>query len=262
MAEQWDFFQCTVNGKPASVYLDLGLRASAPDKLRHALLVIWVDLLHPHPANGLSTDEEFDTLVAIEDQLAAALKEDLEAVYAGRITTAGRREFYFYSTGAGDIETPVRAALARFPGYLSKCRSQADPLWKHYLDVLCPHGASLRWITNKAVLEALAARGDQPDQLRPITHFSYFPSASHRAAFMLSVENAGFAIKNLTDTGRAADVRPFGLVYALAQSATLTVMADTTGLLTRLSEKHGGEYDGWESPVTGVAVRPWWRFWQ
>lgn len=83
------------------------------------------------------------------------MKEDLEAVYAGRITTAGRREFHFYSTGAGDIETPVRAALARFPGYRIKCQSQADPLWRHYLIVLCPHGASLRWITNKVALLAV-----------------------------------------------------------------------------------------------------------
>ena len=261
MASQWDFFQCKVNGRPASIYLDMALKRSAPDKQRHALLVIRVDLQLPHPANGLSTDAEFDALAAIEDQLTEALKEDLGALYAGRITTAGRREFYFYAKGAGDIGSITRAALSTFAGYRIKAWSQADPLWKHYADVLYPRGASLRWITNKAVLAALAARGDQPDALRPITHCSYFPSAGQRAAFMISVENAGFATKSMTDTGRSADVRPYGLLYEIAQSATLSVITDTTGLLTLLSEKHGGQYEGWEAPLAGTPKRPWWRFW-
>ena len=256
MAAQWDFFQCKVNGKPASVYLDMGLKRSMPDKRRHALLVVAIDLRHPHPANGMSTDVEFDALAAIEDHLIEALKEDLSAVYAGRITTAGRREFYFYA----NIESIARAALARFGAYRIKAWSQADPLWKHYAQVLYPRGASLRWITNRAVLEALAARGDRPEALRPVTHFSYFQSAGQRAAFMISVENAGFATKKLTDTGRAADARPYGLIYEIAQSASLAVITQTTGLLTQLSEKNGGQYDGWEAPVTGAPPRPWWRF--
>lgn len=261
MAAQWDFFQCKVNGKPASVYLDMALRRSAPDKQRHALLVVEIGLLHPDSSNGMSTDAEFDALVAIEDQLAESLKEDLGAIYAGRITTAGRREFYFYARGAGNIESIAWAALARFPGYRIKAWSRADPLWKHYDEVLYPHGASLRWITNRALLETLAARGDTPATLRPITHYSTFPSAGERAAFMISVENAGFATKKLTDTGRSADVRPYSVVYEIAQSATLPVITDTTGLLTKLSEKYGGLYDRWESPVVRASRRPWWRFW-
>ena len=47
------FFQCEVNGKPASAYLDMGLKRSMPDKRRHALRAVAIDLLHPHPANGL-----------------------------------------------------------------------------------------------------------------------------------------------------------------------------------------------------------------
>jgi hypothetical protein len=261
MAGQWDFYQCRLNGKPASVYLDMGLKKQAPDAKRHALLVVRVFLREPNPGNGMSTDAEYDVLVAMEDQLVQSFKEDFGAVYAGRITTDGRREFFFYSAGAGDVASSARAALSRYAHYRIEAWGQADPLWKHYLEVLYPAGQSLRWIKDKAVIEALEARGDQGAVVRPIIHFSYFPSAGERAVFTGSVENAGFVVNRLSDTGRAADERPYGVVYSLSQAATLAVVSETTGLLTQLSEKNGGTYDGWECEVVGGKVKPWWRFW-
>lgn len=261
MAGQWDFYQCRLNGKPASVYLDMGLKQAAPDARRHALLVVRVLLRAPDPGNGMSTDAEYDALVAIEDQLAQAFKEDFGAVYAGRITTDGRREFFFYSAGAGNVGGIARAALSQFAGYRVEAWGQADPLWKQYLEVLYPKGRALRWISDKAVIEALAARGDQLALARPIRHFSYFESASQRAEFSRSVENAGFAVSSVSDTGRAADARPFGVVYELAQAPSLQVVSETTALLMQLSEKHGGTYDGWECEVVGGRRKPWWKVW-
>lgn len=262
MPGQWDFYQCRLNGKPASVYLDMGLKKAAPQARRHALLVVRLHLRFPDPANGMATDTEYDTLVAIEDILTQALKDDFGAMYAGRITVDGRREFFFYSAGGGDIAGVAKAALAPYPHYRIEAWSQADPLWKQYLEVLYPKGAALRWIKDKAVLEALGARGDQPELARPVTHYSSFPSAGQRAAFSGSIENAGFVVSRLTDTGRAADARPYGVVYELVQSASLQVMSETRGLLTRLAEKHGGDYDGWECQLAaGDNARPWWRFW-
>lgn len=262
MPGQWDFYQCRLNGKPASVYLDMGLKTAAPQARRHALLVVRVHLRFPDPVNGMATDAEYDTLVAIEEILAQALKDDAGAVYAGRITVDGRREFFFYGAGAGDIAGMARAALSPYPNYRIEAWAQADPSWKQYLDVLYPKGAALRWINDKAVLEALGARGDQPQLARPVTHYAYFPSAGQRAAFSGSIEKAGFVVSRLTDTGRAADARPYGVVYELAHSATLQVISETRGLLTRLAEKHGGEYAGWECQAAGGGKgRPWWRFW-
>lgn len=263
MAGQWDFYLCRLNGKPASIYLDMGLKKTAPEAKRHALLVVRILLRFPDPGNGMATDEEYDALLAIEDQLTQALKEDFGAVYVGRITTDSRREFFFYSAGARDVGSYARAALSGFPDYRVEAWGQADAAWSQYLDVLYPRGASLRWITNKSAIEALEARGDTIERARPITHFSYFPSASQRAAFTGSIENAGFTVSRLTETGRAADARPYGVVYQQAQSATLAVLSETTGLLTQLAEKNGGEYDRWECELAaGVKRKPWWRFWE
>lgn len=262
MTGQWDFYQCKVNNKPASIYLDMGLKQAAPDPKRPAILVVWLYLRHPHPDNGLSTDAEFDVLVEIEDRLCAALKRAYDAVYAGRITTEGRREFYFYSTACADIEATVRAALAPWGGYTIDAWGQPDQQWKQYLNVLYPKAASMRWMSDKAVIDVLGERGDVAEIARPLTHFSYFPTAAGRDAFSGAIAGAGFRICKQTETGPPGDARPFGVVYELTQTPKLAQVFETTELLMRLSEKHGGEYDGWECPVTGPEKRPWWRFWR
>ena len=93
MTSKWDFYQCTVNGKPASIYLDLALQGAAPDLTRSLLLIVWLDLRFPDPDHRMSTDAEFDALAAIEDRLADSFKGAYGCTYAGRITTDGRRPY-------------------------------------------------------------------------------------------------------------------------------------------------------------------------
>jgi hypothetical protein len=259
MSSKWDFYQSRVNGKPASVYLDLDL---APDPTRPLLLIVWLDLRRPHPGHGMATDAEFDALDALEDRLAASFKAAYGCIYAGRITTDGRREFYFYSASGNQLEALALAALAPFPGYTVKAWSQPDARWEQYTGVLYPHGPALRWMKDKSVLEALARAGDTPAIARPVSHFSFFPSAARRTAFTQAIENAGFRIGKLLDNRKAGDSHPFGVVYQLAQTPTLAVMTETTALLSRLSEKNAGQYDGWECKPAGPNARPWWRFWR
>jgi hypothetical protein len=258
MRSKWDFYQCQVLGKPASVYLDLGL---VPAPGQALLLIVWLDLRAPDPGHRMATDAEFDALGALEDRLTALFKAAYGCTYAGRITTDGRREFYFYSSSDKQLEALALAALTPFPGYTVKAWSQSDPGWRQYTDVLYPHGAALRWMKDKGVVEALARAGDTPAIARPVSHSSHFPSVAKRTAFTQAIENAGFRIGKLLDKRTPGDSHPFGVVYQLAQTPTLAVMSETTALLSRLSERNAGQYDGWECAAAGPKVRPWWRFW-
>jgi hypothetical protein len=259
MSEHWDFYQCTMDGKPASVALCMDLKDSAPDARRPVLLVVTVELRQPHPDTGLSTDAEFDVLGKIEEGLSKALGQQYGAILAGRVTTAGRRDFSFYCAAAPGFDAVAEAALTPFSGHAWRARVEHDPQWRHYLGVLYPDSASQRWIKDKGVIDALRQAGDQAAMLRPVAHYSYFPNATRRAAFGDAIEKAGFTIRALNDSGASA--LPYGLVYELAQRPELSAMAETTVLLTRLAEKNGGQYDGWESPVMRGQARPWWRFW-
>ena len=260
MTSKWDFYQCTVSGQAASVYLDMALQARAPDPKRPLLLIVWLDLRFPDPGHGMSTDAEFDALAAIEDRLVDGFTATYNSIYAGRITTDGRREFYFYSAAANQLEALALAALAPFPGYTVKVWSQPDAAWKQYLAVLTPRGQALRWMKDKGVVEALTKAGDTAAIARPVTHFSYFASDANRTAFTQSIEHAGFTIAKLLDERGAGKSHPFGVRYQLTQTPTLALMSETSALLSKLSEKNGGQYDGWECAATGPNVRPWWRF--
>ena len=116
MPEGWNFYLCTVNDVLASIALDLGLRGQIPNLSKPELLWVWVYFKSPRP-DGLSSDVEFDTLIAIEKQITKGLEQEFRAILSGRITTAGRREFYYYGAHSVGFKSAVADALGRFPDY-------------------------------------------------------------------------------------------------------------------------------------------------
>src|SRR5262249_3139590 len=134
---RWAFYFVNVNDKLASIALDLDLRGQAPVKSKPHLLWVWVYLRTPKP-NGLSDNREFDAVAAIEDKLVQALSSGCNAVQAGRITSNGRREFYFYGADGINFDASVSLALNEFPQYRYESGSQDDPQWAQYLKVLYP----------------------------------------------------------------------------------------------------------------------------
>lgn len=255
----WDFFQCHVNGKPASIYVDLGLKKMAPDPNRGSILCVWVYFMHPNPENGLSTQEEFEALSGIEDALSAALSSHFSAIYAGRITNDGRREFYFYSHTSTDLQAIVHSALAKFAGYKVEAWAQADAEWGQYVNLLYPSKHNLRWMSDRRVVDALGRQGDVPEVSRPIEHYSYFPTAHDSAAFSSAVRAHGFELVRTNKP--SGDDNSFGIVYKKTQAATLDAVFKTTGFLEEQSARFHGDYDGWESMVMKPKekAKKWWQ---
>jgi hypothetical protein len=126
MTEDWKAYLCRVNGKLASIFIDIGLRSAVPDPGKPWLLWVWIYFKQPRP-DGLSSSEEFSTLCAIEDALTAAMKEKCRALLSGRITTDGRREFCYYGPTRQAFETTVAEAFSSFRGYDFDQGSQDDP---------------------------------------------------------------------------------------------------------------------------------------
>jgi hypothetical protein len=92
MTEHWAAYLCNVNDKLASIFLDINLRNTSPDVGRPWLLWVWVYFKQPRP-DGLSSSEELATLCVIEDKLNDEIKEDCQAMFAGRITTQEEQSF-------------------------------------------------------------------------------------------------------------------------------------------------------------------------
>lgn len=243
----WDFYMCNVNSKPASIYVDLALKTSAPDPGRSSILCVWVYFKYPNPENGLSTQQEFESLSSIEDALSEAMVNTFSASYAGRITNDGRREFYFYSNSSNDIEAEVQAALQSFCDYKFEAWSQPDAEWSQYLTVLYPNKNNLRWIMDRRGTDALERQGDQLTTPRPIEHYSYFMAEFDRAEFAKYIQEYSFEV--VCKSEPSAEDSRFGLIYKKTQLAILNEIFQTTRFLEEKSEHFNGYYDGWESVV-------------
>jgi hypothetical protein len=125
MTDNWKPYLCNVNGKLASILVNLGLRDSVPISSKPWLLWVWVYFQSPRP-DGLSDGKEAPTLYKIEDALKPRLDQACQALLSGRITTEGRREFYFYGDTKAGFRKAVADALTGFDGYKFDLGEQED----------------------------------------------------------------------------------------------------------------------------------------
>ncbi len=145
----------------------------APDAENPWLLYVWVYFNHPRE-DGLSTSQEAGTLSQIEDSLTDAVRGTLNGFLAGRITTDGRREFYFYAPEFAGFDDAVARSMERFPEYEWDLDTQHDPEWKHYLGLLYPTPRDWQRINNRHVIEQLQKHGDSLEKKRAVFHWAYF----------------------------------------------------------------------------------------
>src|SRR5215468_4534046 len=103
MVENWDSYFCNVNNVLASIFLNLELRKIAPDRKKPNLLWVWLYMKFPRE-DGLSSQDEFDMLCAVEKKLTEMMTRRFDSVFCGRITTDGRREFYYYALRSEQLE--------------------------------------------------------------------------------------------------------------------------------------------------------------
>ena len=133
MSDDWDFYFARINDAPASIFIDLGVRADVPLEKRPWLLWVMVQIKAPKP-DGLASNEEAAKLNAIGEALAAAIGATCGAQLVARVTGAGRREFYFYATEPGELQSAAASAMKPFD-YQFEFGSTYQPDWDQYLSL-------------------------------------------------------------------------------------------------------------------------------
>lgn len=200
--------------------------------------------------NGMPADSEFPALSAMEDRLTSSMAEAFDAVFCGRITTAGRREFYFYASRSGNAEDVVKDALRDFREYEFECGSKPDPAWTQYLDVLFPSAEDQQSMKNRKVLDVLQQKGDSLSAPRNLRHWIYFATEADRAGFRSAVSSLEYRVE--FEPFSQDSERPFGLCVARFQSIKPSDVDEAVIELFRLADSYHGEYDGWETElITG-----------
>lgn len=249
MSDTWDFYFANVNDEFASLFVDLGLADVVPDGGRPWLLWAWVYMNAPNE-QGMSTSEEAPQLDEIEEALMEAVEAATAGELVGRITTAGRREFYFYSPTHIGYEDAVQRAMQGFGNYRFDTGVEQDPDWNHYLRVLYPSPHDVQRIKNRHVIEVLSENGDQLEKPRIVAHWAYFSTEAARAKFVAEVRTRKYAVISEHKLDEPGHERPFCAQLERIDSVDWGSINDVTIELFDLAEANGGEYDGWE---TGLA---------
>ncbi len=240
----------TVDDSSAQMLVDLGVALMAPDPERPMLLWMWLQLKSP-TEEGFASDEEEPRLVEIEDSFIDAVELTTGAVLVGRVTTCGRRQFWFYAKSSEGFEDSVAEALEAFAddGYEYETGNEMDEEWAHYAEVLYPEPADLQEIFNQRVIEELSESGDLLTSSRMVDHYANFANEADRAEFTSAAEAAGFKKLSEEQSDDDDDEFPFSVTLQRDHAVDWDTIDELTFTLFELAGEHNGQYEGWGSPV-------------
>ena len=247
-SDNWDNYIVSVNEKPVSIVVNLGLKDLAPAKERPFAIVLRIK--YPElDSKGFPAENLADELNQLESELESSFHQKNGAWYAGRFTQRGLREFYFYALDTvGYVQTATSVLLkhSKFP-WLVKAVNDKD--WTNYFEVLYPHNEEKEKMENRKIIDELQKKGDKTDKQRPIDHTIYFKSDWFRKSFLKELAEPGFKVTEMPVEKTEKGDYPFRLVISRTDRPEIQHMNELTIGLSKLAQKNSGIYDGWSTYV-------------
>ncbi len=244
MSDDWDFYPLQVDDQPASIFLDLGIAKQAPIKSHLKMAYLRVQMQKPRE-DGLSSQDEFDTLIALEDQVTAKIILNGTNLFVGRNTSSGNRDLYFYTGDSGRFEALARDAMREFPTYQYETGGREDPDWQTYFKFLYPSDRSMQLIMNRRVLQQLEQNGDNLTNERLIDHLALLPNPESQMVFATDITDAKFIID---DAPKEANEDGQFSVFFSRIDCPDQIDAVVLPIFDRVTDL-SGIYDGWGCPI-------------
>ncbi|MDF7774158.1 DUF695 domain-containing protein [Sphingomonas sp. AOB5] len=242
MSDRWDFYFCTLDNEPASISLDMGIAGQIPISGYGAFGYVRVYMQHPRP-DGLSSNEEFETLCAIDDSLTEAVTSGGAAHYFGRATCGGTRDYYFYLRDPSGLTERAAQGMRAHPTYEYETGHREDSDGEVYRSIY-PGGRDVQRMQNRKVIEALREQNDALTASRQIEHWAYFPELSAARRFAETITLEGFEVSACGQSGTSEN-----FVVRFARDDSPESIDEITVPLFEQAQALGGEYDGWECQV-------------
>lgn len=248
MSDNWDVYFTTINHQFVSVLLDIGIANKAPDSDRHCLLSVWVKLNSPD-GHGMITDDEYESIHAIEDALTDAISSEVRALHVGCVTREGRRELYFYARSARGFQENVEQVMTSIGTHHWACDSKQDPQWEHYLKFMYPTAYDLQMMKNRQVVQLLSDEGDKLEKERLVFHWAHFTGELSRAKFIDAIRQRGFQPNHELTTETPEAPYPYCVRFERTDYVDWNSINDVTNELLKLADALEGKYEGWETSV-------------
>ena len=246
--EEWDFYMSNVNDIIGSFFIDLGLKKIAPVIEKPNAVRITIYMQNPRE-DGLSSNEESELLYAVEDNLVDNIKNQHDAIFAGRLTTDGMRQLYFYFGDTADYEKTITQSMSKYPTYKFNFGTMEDAEWDEYLNFLYPLPSQYQMIMNARVIRGLEQHGDNLTKERMVDHWIYFETETDMQNYISEIEKQNFEV---ISSRQNEDNKLYVLNAGRVDKVDYHSVNDYTLYLWELAREHNGEYDGWGCPVEKV----------
>ncbi|MBN2412499.1 DUF695 domain-containing protein [candidate division KSB1 bacterium] len=244
---KWDFYQFEAEGKPVSVMLDMALINLAP--LPDRPILVWFRLkLQQTGEDGLAVREEVERLYELETDIEQELTGPFAAVFAGKITTGGFRDLYFYAEHEYGVTEVLEKLKSSYPEYQLSGGVKKDTDWAVYREIIYPSRPELYTIMNRRILNQLKKHGDKHTKPRKVDHWIGFETEADRKNFIAKVIEKGFIIES-KETMPDNKPNPLKVRISRIDNVNEVYINRLVLNLMELAEENNGEYDGWETMV-------------
>ena len=148
LSPRWAFYPCRVDGRPASISVDLRFEGRPPPG-KDTLFWVRTDMVDPGP-NGTGTAEEAESFAPIEAQIADLTKQ-FNHIRVGRVRNSDAWLLIHYGPASNliHLQEGVRGALRTFEGRMGETGARPDADWSYYRDFLCPGPAAREWLDRR-----------------------------------------------------------------------------------------------------------------
>ena len=243
----WDVYLMESGKKPIAVMVDLGIKSAAPMIDRPNLIILHLNFKDT-ASDGMPTNAEIKNLDNLEESFISSVESGLDAIYVGRYTKSGKRDFFFYTNDTAHYQKIFNDKLGNSTKYNWQAIAKKDATWSDYFDVLYPTPRELERIKNRRVVDKLKAEGDRLTEPRKVEHWIYFKYPGDRKTYATLVQDQKFEIIGSTDENGTNGYK-YGLHISHIDKVDYDSIDKVSLYLWELALKNRGRYDGWETDV-------------
>ncbi len=246
--QDWDTYVMSIKEHPVSIVVNLGLKEKAPISERPYLVILRTKY-NDRDDNGFPGEGSRPELESMENELEEALTKTNGAIYAGRFTQRGIREFYFYALDTLDYLRPCNEVMKKYSDFPWLAKALYDKNWSNYFEVLFPPDTELEKIENRRMIKYLEGKGDDIRKSRNIEHLMFFKTQGNRKKFLETFTMPGFSVTEMPVEKTETEDFPFRLVMSREDKPEVVRMDAITLQLLQLCKQNNGRYQGWKTYV-------------
>lgn len=252
MRSTFEFYMAKLDGWPFEVGVDL---AAHDDERCAKMPYRWhlrFELNHPNE-DGLASAEEEALLLAIQEEIEAALPEE-GCRFVAAVTHRNAHTLVIYSNRLPEDGHPILKALEGIETHTTRVLHEEDASWDEYQDVLYPSAAFLHQIKDRRILREFERQGDDCGEVHSIEPRFVGLDKDGADRLAAALQERGFGIKGIDEVGQNGQCE-WQVTAAAESPLALPILDDFRQTWMTLAEEAGGRYDGWSAeliPVTGA----------